>query len=80
MYSEFYEVAKPNFTEYKLTQLREKPSLITKFFLGYQVLSVDHGEDRTRTRDVGSYPFIAGGFHTGGIFMTFRKECLKSCT
>jgi hypothetical protein len=59
---EFYEVAKPNVAENKLTQLREKPSLITKFLPGYQVSSVDPGEDRTSIGNVGFYPFIAGGF------------------
>jgi hypothetical protein len=42
---EFYEVAKPNVTEYKFTQLREKATLITKFLPGYQMLSVDPGKD-----------------------------------
>ena len=31
---------------YKLTQLRKNPSLISNFLPGYQVLSIDPGEDR----------------------------------
>jgi hypothetical protein len=77
---EFYEGAKPNVTEYKLTQLCEKASQITNFLPGYQVLSVDPGKDKTSIRNVRFYPFIAGAFQTGDMFMSFHRKCLKSCT